>query len=188
MWIFMPNWCEGIILLRDGAPGLWYESLGASQSDMSKPRSNAWLHSGVWMLYQYQSEIYYLWKIRRNILLLVNRRFYFWDCLFFYSIRSPVVWLWLWQKADGVPREQPVVQWLSSGNISVLCGPFLWCAMTEAFQDDVWWFSKLSGVLCLEGLDKPVGLKNVQTEVWKAPLTDTDGQAKNWGKKIPSSW
>lgn len=105
MWIFMPNWCEGIILLRDGAPGLWYESLGASQSGMSKPRSNAWLHSGVWMLQQYQSEIYYLWKTRRNILLPMNRRFYFWDCLFFYSIRSPVVWLWLWQKADGIPRE-----------------------------------------------------------------------------------
>lgn len=32
VWIFMPNWCGRIILPRDRAPGLWHDSLGASQS------------------------------------------------------------------------------------------------------------------------------------------------------------
>lgn len=158
----MPNGCERIILLTDRAPGLWCESLGASPSGMSKPTSHAWLHSGAWMLYQYQSEIYYLWNLRRNILLLLNRRFYFWDCLLVYPVWNPVVWLWLWQKAGSTPREHQ----LSSDcpvAISQFCvALFLWCTMTEAFQDDVWWFAKSSGALCLEGLDKPVVLKNVQ--------------------------
>lgn len=52
----MPKWCDIIILLRDWAPGLGHESLGGSQSDLSKPTTNALLHSGVWILYQYQSE------------------------------------------------------------------------------------------------------------------------------------
>lgn len=49
-------------------------------------------------------KIYYLWKLRRNILLPMNRAFCFWDCVLFYPIWSPLVWLWLWQKADSVPR------------------------------------------------------------------------------------
>lgn len=133
VWIFVPNWCERITLLRDRAPGLWHKFLAGRQSDMAKPTPNALLHSGVWMSYQYLKR--YLWKLRRNILLPVNRRFYFWVCYF-----TPSEAL---QSDGGCDRKQTVflrntsVQWLPSGNISVLCGLFLWCTGTEALQGDV---------------------------------------------------